>query len=132
MIYYTETARESAKENIDKCINSICQVPGNVLDSLIVTKTVGHLYDLKKYIEKESKDCKRNPYVAENAIREEEGLKPLNQLTADNVLDDTYSAVRDYINTTTREGGFDPASLMVVKGITQIIVNTIKEKNYVL
>lgn len=132
MIYYTETARQSAQENIDNCIKKLMQVPGDILDSLTVTKTVGHLYDLKKYIEKEDKDCKNNAYAAENAMREEEGLEPLNQLTVSNLLDDTYSNIRDIINMYSKDGNYDLASVLVVRAILNSVVTTIKEKKYAI
>lgn len=132
MIYYTETARQSAQENIDNCIKKIMQVPGDILDSLTVTKTVGHLYDLKKYIEKEDKDCKNKAYAAENAMREEEGLEPLNQLTVSNLLDDTYSNIRDIINMYSKDGNYDLASVLVVRAILNSVVTTIKEKKYAI
>lgn len=55
MIYYSNGARELAKKNIQKCINSVATIPGSVLsytDKSCIVSYLSKLYDL---IEKEER-----------------------------------------------------------------------------
>ncbi len=48
----------------------------------------------------------------------------------DKLLDDTYSDIRNIINFYCRDGHYDPASLLVVRKIIEVIADAInKEEN---
>lgn len=56
MIYYSSEARKSHLKNIRKLIVKLGSIPGNVMDSLDVTRIMTYLNDFSRLIEKEEKE----------------------------------------------------------------------------
>ena len=67
--------------------------------------------------------CELNTFKAEKDVK---------YLNASDLLDDAYSDIRDILNDYCRDNHCDPASVLVVGKIIESVVNTIKEKNYIL
>lgn len=53
MLYYSHKARQSAIENINKCIAAIYDTTANELEYSIAMDTIKHLKDMRKVIETE-------------------------------------------------------------------------------
>lgn len=55
MIYYSKKARESAKEGIEKCMENVATIPGNVLSYTDASCIISYLSKLCDLIEKEER-----------------------------------------------------------------------------
>ena len=60
MIYYTDKARETAKENISKLVQLVASVPGNVLSYTDASDINYYLLVLKNEIEREQNKVDRD------------------------------------------------------------------------